>query len=59
MPFFSAKNMGYLRFCALKRGGAARLMYNHKIFERFWGCLGNGNLDNIHTSTACSSTDNL
>ena len=31
-------------------------MYNHTIFERFWGCLRNGNLDNIHTSAACSST---
>ena len=31
-------------------------MYNHKIYELFWGCLGNGNLDNIHISTDCSST---
>ena len=37
-------------------GGISRFRNNHELFERFLGLPSNGNLDNIHTSAACSST---
>ena len=54
--FFWSWKMTFLCANGSNGGGISRFRNNHELFERFLGLPSNGNLDNIHTSAACSST---
>ena len=49
--------MTFLYANGSNEGGIYRFRNNHELFERLFGLPSNGNLDNIHTSAACSSTE--